>query len=164
MRLFRDIAWGLMTTLWVTSLVGVAVLVVALLSRDARADLAEVGGFLRLVCGYAVAAFTTGIVLGVLRPLARTAPGRHVIGGAVTVVAFGTILTVMLGGRLLGSASLLLVFGLGAFVVGALMSPLWYNGVKSGMLWIPDFDSWLRGIVHSTTLRGDDGDHRDGAA
>ena len=126
---------------WVAGAVGTFVAVLALLSSDARAEAAEMGGLLRVFLGYVLAALVCGLTLGLLRPTATDSEAKRFVGGILTAEAFCVFLTVLLGREFWGSLGMVLLTGGIAFVIGFVLAPIWY----SGSIWMPDFDSWVAG-------------------
>lgn len=142
MTWMRNVAWGLLAASWLWLTLFVVVGVFALISSEVRGDLADFGGFGNLVLAYFLSALGAGFVLGFLRPLSRTRFGRHVLGGIVTAVAFGLFFLSI------GERSYIGIVSVMAFVVGFIMTPLWYHGIH------PDFDFWLDMMWPSAKLPG----------
>jgi len=164
MRLLHNVVWGVLTALWIAFLVGIAIVAIGLFSAQARADVAEMGGWPRLLGSYTLAALAAGLALGVFRPIAGTVIGRHIVGGVTASVALATVVTLMIGFEVFRPAhQFFLVLGAG-LLAGAALTPLWYHGFKSGLTFVPDFDSWLRDMVHTATISGSGKEPDDDAA
>ena len=153
MTWIRNIIWGVAVAWWFASLLALGTGAVFAVSSSARAEVTELGGALRFLGSYFAVATTSGLVLGALRPLASLWWGRHLIGGIVAMIAFGTQFLVLGFEDFWGLAWIILPL---MFVAGVAFAPLWYNGVASGQLWLPDFAGWLDRVRHTTDASGRD--------
>jgi len=147
MTLIRNLAWGLLVAGWVAGLISFIPIAFTVLSSQVRADIAEMGGLMRLLLAYAAAAFASGVILGILRPIARHRWGPFVIGGSVTTVAASMFLTVTMGLPFLGSWSESLVMVPLMFAAGAVATPMWRQDT-----WMPDWDRMLAGLQNTAVL------------
>lgn len=121
----RNVLWGTVTALLVSTQVVAGILVASLLVGSIRDELGDVG--VALFVGFYLAAIIAGPVLGILRPLTDRWAGRALIGGLISTIGFLTQFVVFGAVDAIQPWRLLVTVVAVTFLVGAVMSPLFSN-------------------------------------
>lgn len=145
---------------WAAFLVCFGLILASVFSAELRSEIMSGGP---AVLGLPVALFSAGFVAGASRPILRSNWGAYLVGGTASTTFF--TVQFIVGGLAgeMGTGAMLFLASL-TFFVGALMTPLYRYGLRTGGLYVPDFDGLMESVWNTPKSGSNKEDGRGGAS